>query len=250
MKKTLPYISVIIPAHNEELYLSACLKALSKQKGAPTYEVIVVDNNSTDQTASIARSFGVRIVREKQKGASAARNRGASVARATLLVFIDADCVVPNNHLKTIWESFASDTSLDALGGPYFYHDGGPFQRWLTDDVNSQSRLHRFYKKLFGLQTFISANFSIKKHVYLTTGGFDERIDNVIQAEDAEFACRLAKRGHRVVFDPTLRILSSARRYKQAFAAVIFTRTFYVWTYLINTKMAMLLETIGHSRPS
>lgn len=242
-----PVLSVIIPAHNEEQLLHLCLERVTKQAFGLPYEIIVIDNNSTDQTAKIARSWHVRLVSEKRKGASAARNRGASVARANLLVFIDADCIVPYNHLATIWRKFSADETLDGLAGPYVYYDAGPFQRWLTDDLNSQSVLHGFYKNLFGLQTFISANFAIRKHIYRNVGGFDETITDVIEADDAEFACRLAKNGHRVLFDPALKILSSARRYKAALGKVLFTRTLYVLSYLIATKFAMLM---GPNRPA
>ena len=74
MKNGSPAISVVIPAFNEEKYLPACLEALKKQT-FKNYELIVVDNNSTDKTAQIAKKFGARVVKEKKQGRNMACGR-------------------------------------------------------------------------------------------------------------------------------------------------------------------------------
>ncbi|MBI2467114.1 MAG: glycosyltransferase family 2 protein [Candidatus Rokubacteria bacterium] len=89
-----PLASVVIPAYDAEATLPACLAALARQSLAPErFEVIVVDDGSTDATAQVAERAGVRVVRlPANAGPAAARNRGAQAARGEVLVFTDADC--------------------------------------------------------------------------------------------------------------------------------------------------------------
>jgi glycosyltransferase involved in cell wall biosynthesis len=84
IKPKSPRVSVIIPCFNEEAVLANCLEALRAQTSVPL-EVIVVDNNSSDKTALIAKKFGVKVVQEKQQGLIPARNKGFSVAKGDIL---------------------------------------------------------------------------------------------------------------------------------------------------------------------
>ncbi|MBD3312554.1 glycosyltransferase [archaeon] len=95
-------ISVIIPAYNEEEVISRCLKSILSQD-YKDYEVIVVDNGSTDDTKKIVKSFKnkrVRLVEERKRGVSNARNKGAAVAKADVLFFLDADEFLEPHALK------------------------------------------------------------------------------------------------------------------------------------------------------
>jgi|GEM_PF-5627576 len=95
--------SVIIPAYNEQVWLTRSLPALREaMHGLPWEgEVIVVDNNSTDQTAQVAREHGARVVFEPRNQISRARNAGARVARGRYLVFLDADTYLSRQLLQT-----------------------------------------------------------------------------------------------------------------------------------------------------
>lgn len=98
MKKR-PAVSVVIPAYNEERYLAACLTSLQKQT-LKNFETIVVDNNSTDKTAEIARRFGAKVVKELKQGIIPARERGFREAKAEIIARTDADTIVaPYNKL-------------------------------------------------------------------------------------------------------------------------------------------------------
>jgi glycosyltransferase involved in cell wall biosynthesis len=81
-------LSVIIPAFNEEKFLPRCLESLKNQK-FKDFEIIVVDNNSTDKTAEIAKKFNVILVSEKSQGVAYARNKGAEIAKGEILIFND-----------------------------------------------------------------------------------------------------------------------------------------------------------------
>jgi len=116
MNNPRPKISVIIPAFNEEKYLPACLESLRKQSFRD-FEVIVVDNNSTDRTGEIARNYGFKVVEEKRQGMIPARERGFREAKAQIIARTDADTVVTPNWLKVIDESFRKNPFVVGMTG-------------------------------------------------------------------------------------------------------------------------------------
>jgi glycosyltransferase involved in cell wall biosynthesis len=109
-----PSLSVIIPAFDEERYLPATLQAvensalLLRSRDGVNTEVIVVDNNSADATAKVARSFGARVVAESEHNIALVRNCGAATAQGRVLVFIDADTHIPAGLLQRIHQVFAA----------------------------------------------------------------------------------------------------------------------------------------------
>src|SRR4029450_13839495 len=94
--------SVIVPAYNEAAYLGRALHSLQHQDYDGKYEIIVVDNNSTDDTAAVAARYGVRVVSEAEQGVCAARQRGADCARGAIIVSTDADTTQPEDWLATM----------------------------------------------------------------------------------------------------------------------------------------------------
>jgi glycosyltransferase involved in cell wall biosynthesis len=94
-------VSVIIPAYNDERYLAEAIGSVRKQAYAP-YEIIIVNDGSTDGTVALARSLGpdVRIVNQDNLGPAAARNRGIGLAKGDLIAFLDADDVWPDDKLS------------------------------------------------------------------------------------------------------------------------------------------------------
>jgi glycosyltransferase involved in cell wall biosynthesis len=95
-------LSVIIPAHNEEQYLRFCLDLLKNQSTGMKYELIVVENASTDGTFKIAKKSGVNVIREPEIGVSRVKNRGVNQAKYSNLLFIDADCQVLPGYLHKV----------------------------------------------------------------------------------------------------------------------------------------------------
>ena len=111
-----PSVSVVIPVYNESRRLARCLDALSRQTRAPD-EIIVVDNNSTDDSVEIARRYPlVRIITEKKQGITHARSAGFDTARSDVIARIDADSVVRSDWVQTLHQIFADET-VDAATG-------------------------------------------------------------------------------------------------------------------------------------
>jgi glycosyltransferase involved in cell wall biosynthesis len=112
-----PQVSVVVPAYNAADTLSLCLSALARQDfPAEDYEVVVVDDGSTDATADVARRSGVRVFSQPNAGPAAARNHGAQEARGEFLLFTDADCAPVPGWVRALTAPFADPQVAGAKG--------------------------------------------------------------------------------------------------------------------------------------
>jgi glycosyltransferase involved in cell wall biosynthesis len=177
--------SVIVPAHDEERYLGACLRSVSAA-AAPypgDVEVIVVLNRCTDGTERIAREAGARLVREDAKNLSRIRNAGAAAATGEILVSIDADSTMSANLLARADRALSSGTSI---GGGVMIR----FERYslgLVLTLLLMLPLILWYRVSGGA-------FWCRKRDFDAVGGFDERR---LSFEDVDFALRLKALGRR-----------------------------------------------------
>lgn len=201
---TKPAISVVIPAHNEEKLLSRCLKSVLNQDFDQPYEVIVVDNASTDQTAAIAKSFAVQVIKEPRKGVAAARKAGFAAAQANIVATTDADCVVPVNWLALIWQEFFKNPEAAIFVGSYHFTDS---QKAVVKVVNYA--LNRLPRILVTSPT--GMNTAARKSAYDKTGGFDI---NYNLCEDRYLAKKISRLG-TAVFNYQSVVLASGRRLDQ-----------------------------------
>jgi glycosyltransferase involved in cell wall biosynthesis len=115
-----PRVSVVIPAFNEEKLLRRCIESLQDQS-VPAHEIIVVDNNSTDKTASIAESLGVTVISEPSQGIAWARDAGFNHASGDIIARLDADCIAPAHWIETITKHYqdrdiATSTGITGMG--------------------------------------------------------------------------------------------------------------------------------------
>src|SRR5258705_8613232 len=108
-------VSVIIPALNEAQNLASCLPRVKSQLSA-TDELIVVDNGSSDATASIAQAKGAKVVFESRRGRAIARNAGISAAQSDLIAFVDADCLPNPDWLVQLTKPF-EDPAVGCVAG-------------------------------------------------------------------------------------------------------------------------------------
>ena len=116
-------VTVIVPAYNEEELISGCLDTLIRQTiDDDQYEIIIIDNQSTDLTTQIASEKGIRVEEEPQKGYVHTIKKGIEVAETELVAFTDADCRVPASWLENILEHFASDQDVVGVGGKLSFY--------------------------------------------------------------------------------------------------------------------------------
>ncbi len=118
-------ISVIIPAFNEESTVGACIESVLEQNHSKKHEIIFVDNNSTDKTPDIARSYDITVITEKNKGVAHARLAGLKASSGEIVSYMDADCVADKKWLRVISESFG-DEDVVAVSGRVLYDKPNP----------------------------------------------------------------------------------------------------------------------------
>jgi peptidoglycan/xylan/chitin deacetylase (PgdA/CDA1 family)/GT2 family glycosyltransferase len=210
----LPFVSVVIPAYNEEDYVLSCLESIRRQDYAAEYEVIVVDNASTDNTAKIARDWGAKVVYESKRSPACARQKGAEVATGKIIAFIDADTRAPAHWLSTIVWRFLCEPEMVALSGPYAYSDAGKFSRISSYVGNFLNIItDQLFRKVFRKGGAIwGCNFAVRRSALLKVGGFDTSIK--FYGEEYELSLRLKKAGKGQIM-PRLFVLTSARRLKR-----------------------------------
>ncbi len=214
LKKTLPYVSVVIPAYNEEIYLPLCLKSINKQNYPGEYEVIVVDNASTDNTAKVAINWGAKVVYESKRSPACARQKGAETAKGEIIAFIDADTQAPPYWLSTIVRRFLKEPRLVVVSGPYAYFDAGRLVKIVSYLSNFIFIcLDQFFRFVFRKGGALwGSNFAVRRSALLAVGGFDTSIK--FYGEEYELSLRLRKVGKGGII-PWLFVLTSARRIKK-----------------------------------
>ena len=209
-----PLVSVVIPAYNEENYLPACLESIKRQDYAGEYEVIVVDNASTDNTAQIARDWGAKVVYESKRSPACARQKGVEVATGKIIAFIDADTQAPAHWLSTIVWRFLCEPEMVSVSGPYAYCDAGKFSK-ISSYIGNFFNIvtDQLFRKVFGKGGAIwGCNFAVRRSALLEVGGFDTSIK--FYGEEYELSLRLKKAGKGCIM-PRLFVLTSARRLKR-----------------------------------
>jgi len=206
-------LSVIVCAHNEARYLSACLHSLLAQSRIPD-DILVINNASTDETRSVAERIpGVRVVDERRKSLVVARETGRCLASGDLLVYLDADCRAPLTWLERIETRFLRDPELLALSGPYRYYDWdrwGPFLLRVYDFTLAPATQF-LVKYLLRIGTvFYGGNFAARREALERIGGFDTSIE--FHGEDTNLGRRLFRLG-KVSLCHDCYLYTSARRY-------------------------------------
>lgn len=239
-----PELSIVIPAFNESLFIAKTLESLSRQS-FKNFELIVVDNNSSDNTAEVARLFGAKVITEKKQGVAFARQTGFEVARGKIIATTDADTVLPENWTAEILKKFKQDENLVAFGGLYKLHSGPLSARLIFPDFAFLFWL--LDKKLVKSWSLPGANMAVCRKAFFAAGGFDTDI-NV--GEDADLSRRLSRFG-RVVLDRNFLVSTSGRRYSKGFilgVSAYFKK--YAAIRRLDNKRAVLSNERNTRRPS
>jgi glycosyltransferase involved in cell wall biosynthesis len=194
----LPRVSIVVPVYNGAKTIDMCLTSLLEQD-YPTdrYEVIVVENCSTDNTAEVVDQYPVRLVRSTQRGPAPARNLGIKHSDADIVAFTDADCIAATNWLRSLVEPYA-DPLVGATGGPILAFESPErstielFSDEHSPLVNYISGDHEFLPHLY------TSNASYRRSLLVQIGAFNS---SLVTADDVDLSWRLQlQTGHKVAF--------------------------------------------------
>lgn len=180
----MPEASVIIPAYNAQKHIAECLLSLKGQT-FKDFEVIVVDDGSCDQTPEVAASYAKVVRLAKKTGVGSARNAGAREAKAEVLVFTDADVVLPKEWLFNILEDMRA-RKVKCVGGPYRGSLGNSFM----EKFAYLELAHRRKDMPEFVTTIVANNFALSRDVFFEFGGFPEKF----KCEDLRLSFQISKK--------------------------------------------------------
>ena len=206
------FLSIVVPAYNEERCLGETLANLNRAKSTLLHErsiqaeIIVVDNDSDDSTADVARAQGAVVITEPPHNVARARNAGARLCHGDVIVFVDADTLVPVTLLTRVADAMSDETCFGGAVDTEY--------RPAKLAVRIYLQVWRVVGKLAGLAQ--GATQFYRKDVFLALNGYDQTL---FMGEDVDLYLRLktfAKRKNaHVVYITDVRVNPSTRRFDQ-----------------------------------
>ncbi len=225
-------ISVVIAAFNEERLIGKCIEAVKNQTlSKEEYEILVVDNNSTDKTAEIAKKLGATVISYSQKqGFSAAKQFGTQKAKGEIIAYTDADSI-PDTHWLEAIRKLMQNKNLVCVGGTVLSTES-TLINFLFIIYDLIARVNQ----LFGIPLIWAPNMAVRKDAFMKAGGFNTALKT---SEDWEFAARIQKKfGTRsVLYTNVLSVKTSPRRQKSLSAIIP-----YVFIGIINYLSIFILR--------
>ena len=205
-------ISVIIPTYNRANYLDKLLEKLSNQSiSKSNYEIIVVDNNSIDNTKGIVNKYinfnkiSIKYVFESHQGLHFSRHTGAKVSNSEILAYIDDDAICNKDWLKELLKAYSKE-DVDCAGGKIIIRWDKKIPLWIVPyegalgrlDYGPKSRILNYGEYIYG------ANFSIRKKVLFDVGGFNpDQIGEYLIGDGEIGLCKkLYKKGIKIAWVP------------------------------------------------
>lgn len=220
-------VSVIVCTYNRALLLKNCLRSLDKQSiSKKHFEVIVVDNNSTDDTQKVVKDSkknysNTRVVIENKQGLSYARNRGWKEAKGKYVAYIDDDAIAQTDWVEQIINFHKTHPSVQVFGGPYdrFFYNSPP--SWLPENYGTLN-LGKRIRQLNTRNEWISgSNMIVSKSILEKYGGYATNLgmkgDKILYGEETELLVRLKKNGESVYYVPSISVKHLVADYKLHF---------------------------------
>jgi N-acetylglucosaminyl-diphospho-decaprenol L-rhamnosyltransferase len=250
-----PVFSVIVLNYNGRAWIEPCLAALARQVDAPAFEVLFVDNASSDGSVDVVTGAfpAVRVVRnDGNLGFAAGNNAGARAARGTYLVFLNNDTVPADDWLQQLYRAhleapgrplvtsrivFLDRPDVVDSAGDGYLRAGGAYKHGHGASVRAFAQS----QEVFGA---CGAAFSIARDLFERLGGFDERFFMVYEDVDLSYRARLL--GHRCWYaaGATVRHAGSGTLGRASDAAVFYGQRNLEWTWIKNTPAPLLLQTL------
>ena len=214
-----PEVSVVIPTYNRSALLRSTVDSVLDQDTQTTFEVIVIDNNSSDDTKAVVDSLmekypgRMRYVVERKQGNAHARNRGIEEAKGAIIAFVDDDVTVDKNWLTSLKTILDSRTDLSFVGGKVLPQWNGPPPSWLTPDHWAPLALLDYGTGELPIggqnpRGLLTANVAFRRSVFKETGMFQpdlQRVKNMIGSmEDHEFLLRVCRSGKHGLYTPDM----------------------------------------------
>lgn len=257
MRKSL--LSIVISTYNRAHMLDQALKSLAEQTAQGQFEIVVVDNNSTDETAVVVQKWidnsCMRLVRvlEPKQGLSYARNCGIAHAHGEFIAFIDDDVRVTPQWVESVIEILLRMPDIDCLTGPVDpLWESGVAPDWLNNELLCSIGVGNYGdnpKILKGKEYPIGANMIFRRSTFSRIGQFDPRLGrigiNLLSCEEVEFIDRLRRKGGKIFYHPAVRVkhfVQAARTTKQYVLSrrQWDGRSFAIWEQIRGGKRLLL----------
>lgn len=224
-------ISVIIPAHNEEAFIASCLNSLLLQSlDRKFFEVIVIDNASTDNTLKIAKKFPVKVIEEKNKSVILARQKGVDKTKGKIIVSADADTTYPPGWLENIKADFDKNPNLIAVVGWIYYSNAKPLFDMIIGLGQEMNLFFQKYTKRFPIA--YAANFAFKKSTLTEIGGYPQHL---VELGDQQYLLQKFLDIGEVIIDPKVKCFTSARKTGNVWKNILIYNLWYrLLGYTVN----------------
>jgi len=242
MKSKTITLTLVIPAYNEERYLGACLDSVAKQTLMPN-EVIVVDNNSTDNTVKIAKSYKfVKLLHEKNQGIVFARDKGFNAAKSDLIGRIDSDTILEENWVEKAAEYFNKNLNISAVTGTTKFYD--------YKLSNHSYKIHEFIyfwiqEKIVSSRILWGSNMVIRRSAWLDARTYCNKSNEVHEDIDLIELNKVIDRIKTVKASASLRrenfSYTSTRQYLKLWPKTYFKRQLYIKGLLIYILALLVL---------
>lgn len=235
-------VSVIVPAYNEENYLASCLRSLKEQDYTGDWEIIVVDNASTDNTGQVARSFGAKVVYCARKGVVFARQAGVDAAQGDIIVQADADAMLPPGWLSRIVRRLTANPKAVAVAGDVRYIRAPAWGSFFSSIGLGANRLSFWLcgrpARIFG------SNIAYWKSAFVRAGRYNTDLPGI--GDEQDFLARLTKVG-KVIYDGAITVFVSPRRLHGRFFQFVFVDVLY-YNVTANVLYSLTGKSMGNNR--
>lgn len=217
-----PEVSIVISTYNRSQMLARAIESMLKQQASVTYELVVVDNNCTDDTAQVVKQYAnespiLRYIFEAKQGVSYGRNAGIAAAHADLIAFTDDDVLVESNWVERVKAVFDAEPDHGCIGGRVLPIWPRPEPTWLNRshwsplallDYGEAQTMDANHRKCL-----VTANMSARRSVFEQIGYFSPQFQktkgSTCAVEDRELQERYWKAGGRCRFDPSMLVYAS-----------------------------------------